>query len=44
MELWQKSIDCLRQTCEAQLRDFQMAAAKWTEFMMKGAAGYWAAT
>jgi hypothetical protein len=38
VELWQKSFDCLRQVCEAQMRDFQDAMAKWTEMMVKGAA------
>src|SRR6266542_1194499 len=29
IELWQKSIDCLRQTYEAQIRHFQAAVVKW---------------
>jgi hypothetical protein len=37
IELWQKSIDCMRQTYEAQMRDFQAAVVKWTELMVKGA-------
>lgn len=38
IELWQKSFECLRQTYEAQVREFQTAATKWTELYMKGAA------
>jgi hypothetical protein len=38
IELWQKSIDCMRQTYEAQMRDFQAAVVKWTELMVEGAA------
>jgi hypothetical protein len=38
IELWQKSIDTMRQTYEAQMRDFQAAVTKWTELVMKGAA------
>ena len=38
IELWQKSIDCMRQTYEAQIRDFQAAVVKWTELTVKGAA------
>jgi hypothetical protein len=37
IELWQKSIDCMRQTYEAQMRDFQAAVMKWTELVVKGA-------
>ncbi len=44
VELWQKSFDCLRQAYESQARDLQTAVARWTELMMKGAAGAWAAT
>ena len=44
MELWQKTFDCLRRSYEAQQRDFQTAATRWTELMMKAAAGCWAAT
>jgi hypothetical protein len=36
IELWQKSIDCMRQTYEAQMRDFQAAVMKWTELVLKG--------
>jgi hypothetical protein len=36
IELWQKSIDCMRQAYEAQMRDFQAAVAKWTELVLKG--------
>jgi len=35
--LWQKIFDCLRQTQEAQMRDFQIAVAKWAEVLTKGA-------
>jgi hypothetical protein len=38
VELWQKTFDCLRQSYEAQVRDFQAAVTKWTELMTKGAA------
>ena len=38
IELWQKSIDCMRQTYEAQMRDFQAAVMQWTELVVKGAA------
>jgi hypothetical protein len=38
IELWQKSIDCLRQMYEAQMRDFHTAVVKWTELVVKGAA------
>lgn len=37
-ELWQKSFDCLRQTFEAQVREFQAAMSKWTELMTKSTA------
>jgi hypothetical protein len=40
-ELWQKSFDCLRQSFEAQAKEFQASAAKWTEFLTKGAAARW---
>jgi len=33
--LWQKMFDCLRQTYEAQARDFQTAVAKCAELMTK---------
>jgi len=36
--LWQKIFDCLRQTYESQMRDFQIAVAKWAEVLTKGAA------
>ena len=36
IEFWQKSIDCLRQVYEAQIRDFQAAAVRWTELVLKG--------
>jgi hypothetical protein len=38
IELWQKSFNCLRQTYEAQVRDFQATVAKWMELMTKSAA------
>lgn len=38
VELWRKSFECLRQTYEAQIRDFQTAVTKWAELMTKGAA------
>jgi predicted protein tyrosine phosphatase len=38
IEFWQKSFDCLRQMYDAQVRDFQNAAARWTELFTKGAA------
>ena len=37
-ELWQKVFETLRQTYEAQLRDLQTIAARWTEMVTKGAA------
>jgi len=37
-ELWQKSFACLRQVSEVQLREFQAAAARWTDLVTKGAA------
>lgn len=36
VELWQKAFDCLRQTAEAQMCDFQGAVARWTELVTKG--------
>jgi len=33
---WQKSFDCLQQTCEAQARDVQAAMGKVVEIMTKG--------
>jgi len=38
VELWQKSIDCMRQTYEAQIRDCQAAVVKWTELLVQGTA------
>jgi hypothetical protein len=38
LELWNKTFDYLRQTAEAQLRDFQAAMEKWTEIVTKNAA------
>ncbi len=36
IEFWQKSIDCMRQMYEAQIRDVQTAAVEWTELVLKG--------
>jgi hypothetical protein len=36
VELWRKTIDCLRQLYEAQLRDLERAAGTWTQLMTKG--------
>jgi hypothetical protein len=44
IELWQKTFDCMRRSSEAQTRDFQAAATRLAEVMMKGAAGCWAAS
>ncbi len=38
LELWSKTFDYLRQTAEAQLRDFQTAMEKWTEIVTKNVA------
>jgi hypothetical protein len=38
LELWSKSFDYLRQTAEAQLREFQAAIEKWTEIVTKNEA------
>ncbi len=38
IELWQKVFETLRQTFEAQVRDFQALAGRWTELVTKGAA------
>jgi hypothetical protein len=38
IELWQQSFDCFRKLFEAQLREFQVATAKWTELMTRGVA------
>jgi len=38
IELWQKTFECLRQTSEAQVRDFQNAVAKCADLMTKGVA------
>jgi hypothetical protein len=38
VELWQKAFECLRQTYEAQTRDFQNAVGKWTELVARGKA------
>jgi hypothetical protein len=35
IELWQKAFEVLRQVYETQMRDFQAAAVKWTEMVMK---------
>ena len=38
IELWQQVFETLRQTCEAQVRDLQAIASRWTEVVTKGAA------
>jgi hypothetical protein len=38
LELWRKSFDYIRQTSEAQLKDFQAAVEKWTELVTKNGA------
>src|SRR5262249_8354232 len=38
IELWQKVFETLHQTFEAQVRDFQGLAGRWTELVAKGAA------
>jgi hypothetical protein len=38
IELWQKVFETLRQTFEAQVRDLQVLAGRWTELATKGAA------
>lgn len=38
IELWQKVFQTLQQSFEAQMRDFQAVAGKWTEMASKGAA------
>jgi hypothetical protein len=38
IELWQKMFEFQRQAYEVQMRDFQAAAVRWTELVMKGAA------
>jgi hypothetical protein len=38
MQLWQKCFDSMRQAWEAQLRDFQMVVARFTEIVTKAAA------
>jgi hypothetical protein len=38
VELWQKVFETLHQTIEAQMRDFQALAGRWTELVSKGAA------
>lgn len=35
LELWSKSFDYLRQTAEAQLREFRVTMEKWTEIVTK---------
>src|SRR5260370_15721668 len=34
-DIWQKAFESVRQTCEAQVRDFQGALVKWTELVTK---------
>jgi hypothetical protein len=43
-ELWQKTIDCLRQSSEAQVHNFQTAVAQCTGLMTKEAVACWAAS
>jgi hypothetical protein len=38
VELWQKIFETLQQTFEAQIREFQGVAGRWTELLTKGAA------
>jgi hypothetical protein len=38
VELWQKSVNCIREMYETQVRDFQGAVTKWTELLTKQAA------
>jgi hypothetical protein len=38
LELWQKCFDSMRQAWEAQIRDFQMVVARFTEIVTKAAA------
>ena len=38
IELWQKVFETLHQTFEAQVRDCQILAGRWTELVAKGAA------
>ena len=38
VDLWKKSFECLRQASEAQAREFQTAAIKWTEVITREAA------
>lgn len=38
IELWQKVFETLHQSFEAQVRDFQVVAGRWTELVTKGAA------
>ena len=38
IELWQKVFETLREAFEAQVRDFQALAGRWTELVSKGAA------
>jgi hypothetical protein len=37
LELWQKCFEGMRQAWEAQIRDFQMVVARFTEMMTKAA-------
>jgi hypothetical protein len=38
IELWQKTWDCLRQTCDAHVRDCQAAVARGAKLLLKPAA------
>jgi hypothetical protein len=35
IEIWQKTFDCLRQLCEAELHGFEAACARWFELVTK---------
>jgi hypothetical protein len=37
-EMWQRTVNCLWQVCEAQIRCFQTVVTKMTEPVMKGEA------
>lgn len=36
-DLWRKTFETLKNTAEAQMRDYQSAVAKWLEMMSKRA-------
>jgi len=37
-EIWQRSVEAIRQASETRVRDFKYAASKWTDVVTKGAA------